>query len=68
MVTFLVNDMSCGHCASTITKAVKAVDAAARLEFDLDRKLVRIDPVEADAKELQEAIEEAGYTPQANPA
>ena len=31
MIEFTVNDMTCGHCASTITKAVKEVDAAARV-------------------------------------
>ena len=24
MISFQVNDMTCGHCVSTITKAVKA--------------------------------------------
>ena len=35
MIEFTVNDMTCGHCASTITKAVKEVDAASRCEIDL---------------------------------
>jgi copper chaperone CopZ len=26
MITFEVNDMTCGHCVSTITKALKATD------------------------------------------
>ena len=26
MLTFRVDDMTCGHCASSITKAIRAVD------------------------------------------
>ncbi|WP_119157802.1 heavy-metal-associated domain-containing protein [Caldimonas tepidiphila] len=63
MLTFRVNDMSCGHCVSTITKAVEAADQGARLEVDLSRHLVRIQPVEADVRTLSEAIAEAGYAP-----
>ena len=62
MIEFTVNDMTCGHCASTITRAVKEVDAAARCEIDLGAKKVRIES-RADAAELQAAIDDAGYTP-----
>ena len=62
MIEFTVNDMTCGHCASTITKAVKEVDAAARCEIDLGTKKVRIQSAR-EAAEFQAAIDEAGYTP-----
>ncbi len=64
MIAFEVQDMTCGHCVSTITKAVKATDPGARVEIDLPRHLVRIEPAAADAQELSDAIREAGYTPQ----
>ena len=63
MMKLNVPDMTCGHCASTISKAVRAVDGGARVEVDLQRHLLRIEPTEADAAELAEAIAEAGYTP-----
>jgi len=63
MIAFEVNDMTCGHCASTITKAVMATDRAARVEIDLGRHLVQIEPGDADAQQLSDAITEAGYTP-----
>ncbi len=63
MIAFEVNDMTCGHCASTITKAVKEVDAAGRCEIDLQTRRVRIQSAHP-AQEFQEAITEAGYTPQ----
>jgi copper chaperone len=62
VIEFTVNDMTCGHCASTITRAVKDVDAASRCEIDLGAKKVRIESGHP-AVEFKAAIEEAGYTP-----
>ena len=65
MISFQVNDMTCGHCASTITKAVHALDAHAKVEIDLAEHLVRIDPTKANDHDLGEAIRKSGYTPAA---
>jgi copper chaperone len=62
MIEFTVNDMTCGHCASTITRAVKEVDASGHCEIDLSTKRVRIESSHA-AEDFRAAIEEAGYTP-----
>ena len=63
MYSFQVNDMTCGHCVSSITKAVKALDSGATVQVDLSKHLVKIETMEADAIDLSEAIKEAGYTP-----
>jgi copper chaperone len=63
MIAFEVNDMTCGHCVSTITQAVKGVDKNAKITIDLARHRVQIEPAEADARALADAISEAGYTP-----
>ncbi len=63
MITFEVNDMTCGHCVSTITKAVKAEDRDAQVHIDLATHRVAIEPASADAQALGDAIKEAGYTP-----
>jgi copper chaperone len=63
MIAFEVKDMTCGHCASTITKAVKQVDRQAQIQVDLGRHVVEIAPTEASVDELRDAIAEAGYTP-----
>lgn len=63
MQAFRVDDMTCGHCVSTITKAIKAADKDARVTIDLARHLVMVEPTETDAQELSDAIAEAGYTP-----
>ena len=62
MIEFSVKDMTCGHCASTITKAVKEVDAAGKVEIDLAAQRVRIESAQ-EPQAFKEAIEEAGYTP-----
>jgi copper chaperone len=63
MQVFRVDDMTCGHCVSTITKAIKATDKDAKVTIDLAQHLVMVEPTEADAQELNDAISEAGYTP-----
>lgn len=64
MIDIAVPDMTCGHCASVITKAVKEADAAARCEIDLAARRVRIASAEP-ARTFVEAIAEAGYSPAA---
>jgi copper chaperone len=64
MLAFQVQDMTCGHCASTITKAVKATDRDAKVTIDLAAQLVTVESTEASAEEKRDAIAEAGYTPQ----
>lgn len=63
MQVFRVNDMTCGHCVSTITKAIKATDKDAKVTIDLAQHLVMVEPTEANAQDLTDAITEAGYTP-----
>ena len=63
MTTFEVKDMTCGHCVSTITKALMAVDQGAKVQIDLATHRVTIDPTEADAAGLSDAIRRVGYTP-----
>ena len=63
MTTFQVKDMSCGHCAGVITKAITAVDPQAKVDFKMDQRLVMIDAPQANVQALQDAIAKAGYTP-----
>ncbi|MEM5312525.1 heavy-metal-associated domain-containing protein [Paraburkholderia sp. JHI869] len=63
MIAFEVNDMTCGHCVSLITKALKAVDNDARFTVDLARHRVTIESTDADPNELRDTIADAGYTP-----
>jgi copper chaperone len=63
MIAFEVNDMTCGHCVSTITKALKVTDKDAKVRIDLATHRVEVEATSADADELADAIKDAGYTP-----
>jgi copper chaperone len=63
MLVFEVRDMTCGGCAGRISRALAAEDAGATVEVSVQQRLVRVQPSEADAGELERAIQEAGYTP-----
>ncbi len=63
MVEMNVPDMTCGHCASAITRALKDADAGAKVEVSLADKRVRI-VTELPASEVAQCIVEAGYTAQ----
>jgi copper chaperone len=63
MLTFQVNDMSCGHCVRAIKEAVRALDAGAVVDVDLPRHLVRVHASHLDAPRVREALEQAGYSP-----
>ena len=62
MTAFTVSDMTCGHCAATITEAVKAVDPAGRVEIDLAAKRVTVDSA-LSAERIAAAITRAGFSP-----
>ncbi|MGR2740321.1 heavy-metal-associated domain-containing protein [Billgrantia sp. Q4P2] len=60
MLTLKVPKMTCGHCASTVTTAIKSVDADANIEIDLTKQHVTIKS-SADTTALAAVLEEAGY-------
>jgi copper chaperone len=59
---FEVLDMSCGGCANAITRAVNGIDPAAKLNIDVDAKLVTVDSTLVPDRVLA-AIEAAGFHP-----
>ncbi|MER9586896.1 heavy-metal-associated domain-containing protein [Mesorhizobium sp. M0276] len=60
MLKLKVQDMSCGHCASTIEKAVKTVDPIARVTVDLGSSTVTVE-TKADETAIRDVIRSAGY-------
>jgi copper chaperone len=59
--TFQVEGMSCGHCVSAVTQAVKSVDPGAEVKVDLGSGQVEVQS-DRDRAELAQAIQEEGYT------
>lgn len=60
MLKLNVPDMTCGHCAGVVTKAIQSVDAGAKVGVDLKTQIVTID-ANSDAAAFTQALEVAGY-------
>jgi copper chaperone len=52
--------MSCGHCIRAVTKAITALDGAAKVEVDLAAKRV-IAQTSLPRAEVVRAVEEEGF-------
>ena len=63
MLTFRVDDMTCGHCASAITRAVHVLKPGATVAVDLAQRLVSVGVAEVEAKSVMATIRHAGYSP-----
>lgn len=59
---FDIADMTCGHCASRITRSLKTFDPDATVAIDLAARRVAIDGA-AGRDDYAYAIRDAGYTP-----
>lgn len=57
---FQVQGMSCGHCASAVTQAVRSVDPQAQVKVDLPSGKVEVQSAQ-DHAAIAAAIEEEGY-------
>lgn len=62
MITYTIDNMSCGNCVRHITRAVQSVAPEARVEADLSQHSVRID-TRAEERAIRQALNEAGYPP-----
>jgi copper chaperone len=62
VLTYQVDDMTCGRCAGHISAGIRAIDPAADLQVDLGRHAVLVRTV-ATAGASEAAIREAGYSP-----
>jgi copper chaperone len=60
MLKLRVPDMSCGHCARTIEKAVKSIDPKAQVKVDLGQKTVIVETT-APEQNISEAVRSVGY-------
>lgn len=59
--TFQVQGMSCGHCESSVKRAVLGVDPQAEVRVELRSGKVEVRS-DAPREKLAEAIAEEGYT------
>ena len=61
-LTLRVEDMTCGHCAGTIKKAVESNLPGTQVDADPASKLVSIRGT-ADLAAVKAIVTDAGYTP-----
>jgi copper chaperone CopZ len=59
--TYVVPDMSCGHCRAAITAEVAEVAGVDAVEVDLETKVVSVSGSDLDDGAIRAAIYEAGY-------
>jgi copper chaperone len=62
VTVYPVSGMSCGHCASAVTRELSAIDGVTGVQVDLGAKKVTVGstrPLTGD--EVRAAVDEAGY-------
>jgi copper chaperone len=59
---FHIDNMTCGGCARSVTKAIQAVDPQATVEINLDAKSVQVS-TKADRARITAMLEDVGYPP-----
>ena len=67
MLKLKVPDMSCGHCASTIEKAVRSLDPTADVTVDLRSQTVTVGS-KLEPTAISDSIASAGYENEKLPA
>lgn len=60
MLRLNVEGMTCGHCARSVTNAIRGVDPHAEVRVDLGAKRIEAETA-ADPSAVIRAIAEAGY-------
>jgi copper chaperone len=59
---FQIDNMGCGGCAKSVTKAIHAVDPQARVDVDLNLKRVTVESG-ADPSAVVAGLKVAGFPP-----
>ena len=59
-----IPDMSCGHCVSTVERALSAIEGTQKVVVSLEDGCARVSGAALDYDRLHEAVREAGYTPE----
>lgn len=58
---FRIEGMTCGHCVSTLSRAIQAIDPAAKVNAQLGERMLSVSTSVA-IDDVQRAIEAAGYS------
>ncbi|WP_417584159.1 heavy-metal-associated domain-containing protein [Pelagibacterium sp.] len=59
---FHIDNMTCGGCAKSVTKAIQSVDPEAKVDIDLGAKVVRVISSSEEAA-IAGKLDAVGYSP-----
>jgi copper chaperone len=59
---FHIDNMTCGGCARTVTRAIQSVDPDAGIDTDPPSRLVKVETA-ASQEQVAAALREAGFPP-----
>ncbi|HHY49754.1 MAG TPA: heavy-metal-associated domain-containing protein [Alphaproteobacteria bacterium] len=62
---FHIDNMTCGGCARSVTKAIQSVDADAKVVADPPNRRVEVES-SASPAQIESALREAGFPPRAS--
>ena len=60
--TLTIEGMSCGHCVSAVKRALSGIEGMQECEVAIGSARIGYDPERVDHTEVDQAIEEAGFT------
>lgn len=60
MQNYKIDNMTCGHCAGSVQKAILSVDPQATIKVDLGAREVSVETIAA-AGPIADALKAAGY-------
>ncbi len=59
---FQIDNMTCGGCARSVTKAIQSADPEAKVDIDLGTKVVRVTS-SSDEATIVAKLDDVGYPP-----
>ncbi|WP_127142816.1 heavy-metal-associated domain-containing protein [Pelagibacterium montanilacus] len=59
---FQIDNMTCGGCARSVTKAIQTIDPEAKVDIDLGAKVVRVTS-SAEQATIAAELDDVGYPP-----
>jgi copper chaperone len=60
-MTMKIDGMSCGHCVSSVEKALKSLDGVGVEKVSIGEATVAYDPRTTSAERITQAVEDEGY-------
>ena len=60
-MTLKIDGMTCGHCVSQVTKALKEVEGVKLEQVSVGSATVSFDPAVASEEKITQAVEDQGY-------